>query len=71
MQNKQQLIVKALTPGELADLYEITTKTLKSMVDKHIDKVGKRGSKYFTSLQVKKNYDYLGVPKGVYKSDEW
>ena len=71
MQNEQQLIIKALTPGELADLYEITTKTLKSMVDMHKEKIGKRGSKYFTSLQVKKIYDCLGVPKGVYKSDEW
>ena len=71
MHENKGWMIKAFTPGELAGLYEITTKTLKSWIDPHIDMVGKRRSKYYTSLQVKKIFDCLGVPKGMYKSDVW
>ena len=62
MQDKNRTIPKALTPGELAAKYEVTTKTLKTWLDKYRDKIGERISKYYTPLQVQRIYDCIEPP---------
>ena len=63
MQNKNQILVMAQTPGQLAAKYGISTRTLKRRLDKFADKIGKRYSLYFTPLQVRTIYESLGIPK--------
>ena len=60
--NKNNQLPKAQTPGELAAKYEVTTKTLKTWLDKHRDKIGERISKYYTPLQVQRIYDCIEPP---------
>ena len=62
MQNENHWIIKALTPGELAAKYEVTTKTLKTWLDPHREKIGKRFSKYFTPRQVYIIYNCIEPP---------
>ncbi len=67
MQNENPPMIKALTPGELAVMYGVSTRTLQTWINMHAQFVGKRCSKYFTSLQVKKIYDCIGLPLAEYK----
>jgi DNA-binding transcriptional MerR regulator len=50
------------TPGELAALYRVSTKTLRTWLEPHLTKLGKRKSKYYTSRQVKIIFECVGEP---------
>ena len=55
-----------MTPGELAALYNVSTKTLKGWTDRHRAFIGERIGKFFSTLQVKKMYTCLGPPKDIF-----
>lgn len=67
MQTENKTIVKPLTPGELALLYGVSIKTLKTWIDNHKAFIGSRVAKYFTSLQVRKIYQCLGTPSSDFE----
>lgn len=64
-QNDYQYIAKPLTPGEVAKMYNVTTRTLKTWTDMHKEKIGKRAAKYFSTLQVIKIFECIGCPTAV------
>ena len=66
MQSNSQYIMKPSTPGEIADLYDVTTKTLKTWTDKHRQKIGEKAGKYFSTLQVKTIFECLGPPTKIF-----
>ena len=59
-QTKQQ--IKPYSPGELAEKYGISTKTLRTWLKMHHQHIGVRMGKYFTALQIRIIYERLGVP---------
>jgi DNA-binding transcriptional MerR regulator len=55
-------LVKPYTAKELAALYGVSTKTLRTWLQPHQDAVGKKVSRYFTALQIQVIFEKLGVP---------
>jgi uncharacterized protein YjcR len=47
---------------ELADIYGVSTKTLRTWILRHQDAIGDRMGKYYTTLQVKIIFERLGEP---------
>jgi uncharacterized protein YjcR len=62
MPAENQNWAKPLTPGELADMYGVSAKTLRTWLVKHEQKIGQRVAKYFTTRQVKMIYKCIGCP---------
>jgi DNA-binding transcriptional MerR regulator len=54
--------IKAYTPNELASLYGVTRKTLRTWLLPHQQDVGERISKYYTARQVRIIFERLGEP---------
>ena len=54
--------VKPYTTKEMAALYGVSPKTLRTWLLPHQDIVGKRVSRYYTSLQVQTIFERLGPP---------
>ncbi len=54
--------IKPYTPGELARLYKVSTRTLQTWLKPHVDAIGKRISLYYTALQVKAIFERIGLP---------
>ena len=54
--------VKPYTTKELAALYGVSPKTLRTWLLPHQEAVGKRVSRYYTSLQVHIIFERLGPP---------
>lgn len=67
MQNNNKPIVTALMPHEVAALYGVSKKTLSTWLSDYADEIGRRISRYFTTLQVKTIFDCIGPPPGKYK----
>jgi len=54
--------IKAYTPKEIAGLYGVSVKTLRTWLLPHQKLVGERRSKYYTARQVRIIFDCLGEP---------
>jgi len=50
------------TPGELATMYKVSRKTLRTWLLPHKPKIGKRISMYYTAKQVRMIFEVLGEP---------
>jgi hypothetical protein len=48
---------------ELASLYGVSTKTLRTWLTPHKEAIGERVSRYFTALQIQLIFDRLGLPQ--------
>lgn len=57
-----QPVVKAYTISELAALYGISTKTIKTWLKPHAEAIGMRHGRYFTTLQVRIIFEKIGEP---------
>ena len=53
---------KPYTMKELAALYGVSTKTLRTWLHPHQQAVGEKISRYYTSLQVRTIFEKLGSP---------
>ena len=62
MEREQLITIRPLTPGELADLYKVSKKTLRSWLLRHRELIGERVAKYYTTLQVRRIYECIGSP---------
>ena len=58
--------VYAMSPKEIAALYRVTTKTFRSWLKRKKVPLPVRAGLYYTPLEVKLIYRFLGSPK-----DEW
>jgi hypothetical protein len=56
-------LVKPYTVKELASLYGVSTKTLRTWLTPHKEAIGERVSRYFTALQIQLIFDRLGLPQ--------
>jgi hypothetical protein len=59
---KETVPVKPYMPKELAKLYDVTPKTLRTWLQPHQDAIGKRNGRYYTILQVQIIFEKLGNP---------
>jgi DNA-binding transcriptional MerR regulator len=57
-----EIAVRPLTTKELAALYGLSTKTLRTWLLPHQTTIGKKVSRYYTALQIKTIYNVLGYP---------
>ena len=57
-----QSIVKAYTISELAALYGISTKTIKTWLKPHAQAIGPRQGRYYTTLQIRIIFEKIGMP---------
>jgi DNA-binding transcriptional MerR regulator len=58
-----QTVVKPYTVKELAALYGVSPKTLRTWLLPHREAIGERVSRYFTALQVQLIFERLGRPQ--------
>lgn len=57
--------VKAYTITELARLYGISLKTMRTWLSPHQHHIGPRLGRYYTVLQVRRIFECLGQPDSV------
>lgn len=65
---KQQTHVQEMKPlnyKQLAAIYEVTHKTLKSWLEPFMEEIGEMRGKSFTLKQMRLIYDKLGEPKNL------
>ena len=62
MSTQKETLVKPYMAKELAELYGVSTKTLRTWLQPHMQAIGERKSRYFTALQVRIIFDKLGMP---------
>ncbi len=56
------VLIKAYTPGDLAQLYQVSPFTMKKWLRAHDAHIGKRVGRYYSILQVTIIFERLGVP---------
>ena len=61
--NNVQKEMKPLNYKQLAAIYEVSHKTLKSWLEPVMEEVGEMRGRFFTLKQVRIIYDKLGAPK--------
>ena len=54
--------VKAYSPAELANIYQVSKCTLNRWLKPYKEKIGKREGLYYTVKQVRVIFDALGLP---------
>lgn len=62
MSTTNEHLIRPYTVKELAALYGVSTKTLRTWMAPHKEAVGARVSRYFTALQIQIIFDRLGLP---------
>ncbi len=62
IQEQLQQQAKPLTMKELAALYGVSTKTLRTWMVPHKEMIGEKVSRYYTALQVRIIFERLGEP---------
>lgn len=62
MSTTNETKIKAYTPKELATLYGVSPKTLRTWLLPHQQDVGEKRSKYYTARQVRIIFERLGEP---------
>jgi hypothetical protein len=63
MSTTTETTVKPYTVKELAGLYGVSPKTLRTWLLPHKEVIGERVSRYFTALQIQLIFDRLGLPQ--------
>ena len=63
MNEMLRTIVKAYTISELAALYGISTKTIKTWLKPHVTAIGPRLGRYYTVLQIRIIFEKIGMPE--------
>ncbi len=61
----KKIKVKAYSPGELAEIYEVDRRTLKRWLAPFAEDIGNRRGRYYTIWQVKKIFEKLSLPGSV------
>ena len=56
---------KPCTVKELAGMYGVSPKTLRTWMEPHQAAIGERVSRYFTALQLQVIFDRLGLPPAM------
>ena len=62
MSTTSEITVKAYTISELAALYGISTKAIRTWLKPYAAIIGEKQGRYFTTLQVRIIFEKLGLP---------
>jgi len=62
MSTTNEITIRPYTAKELAALYGVSTKTLRTWLLPHQAAVGEKISRYFTALQIRIIFEKLGAP---------
>ena len=62
MTSTNETTVKAYTISELAALYGISIKTIKTWLQPHAELIGEKRGRYYTTLQVRMIFEKIGQP---------
>jgi len=62
MSTTNEITIRPYTAKELAALYGVSTKTLRTWLLPHQQAIGEKISRYFTSLQIRIIFEKLGSP---------
>lgn len=62
MSTTNETTVKVSTVKKLASLYGVSTKTFRTWLQPHQQKIGERRSRYYTARQVRIIIEILGEP---------
>ena len=57
-----EVTIKGYNLKELSALYGISTKCLRTWLHPHMDSIGEKQGRYFTTLQVRTIFEKLGIP---------
>ena len=60
--DEKELPLRPCNLKELAEQYSVSTKTLRTWLEPHLTRIGKRRSRYFTALQMRIIYECIGDP---------
>jgi len=59
---QNETVIRGYTLKELAALYGVSTKCLRTWMQPHNEHIGEKKGRYFTALQVRIIFDRLGLP---------
>jgi hypothetical protein len=62
MSTTNETLVRPYTNKELAALYGVSGKTLRTWLQAHKETIGDRAGRYYTSLQIRTIFHCLGSP---------
>jgi hypothetical protein len=62
MSTTSEITVKAYTTKELAALYGISSKTIKTWLQPYTQMIGEKRGRYYTTLQVRLIFEKIGLP---------
>jgi hypothetical protein len=62
---KEIFRLKAYTTKEMAELYDVTPKTFRTMIKPFLEEIGKRSGWYFNVNQVMTILKKCGIPKNL------
>jgi hypothetical protein len=62
MSTTGEITVKAYTTKELAALYGISSKTIKTWLQPYTTLIGEKRGRYYTTLQVRTIFEKIGEP---------
>jgi uncharacterized protein YjcR len=57
-----ELLIKGYTLKELSALYGVSTKCLRTWMEPHMEDIGEKKGRYFTTLQIRTIFEKLGEP---------
>lgn len=57
-----EVLIKGYTLKELSALYGVSTKCLRTWMEPHMESIGEKKGRYFTTLQVRTIFEKLGEP---------
>lgn len=59
----KKLQIKLYSQKELAQLYEVSPRTLKKWIEMHDEKIGKKNGRYYSLAQIELIFNLVGIPK--------
>ena len=62
MSTTNETIMRPATTKELAAMYGVSPKTFRTWLRPHLESVGERKSRYYTSRQIRIIFERLGEP---------
>jgi transposase len=59
--NNDAVVIKPYSLSELAEIYGVSTHTMKNWIRRHENSIGERVGRFYTTLQVKTIFQKLGL----------
>lgn len=63
--NNDAIVIRPYSLAELAEIYGVSTHTMRNWIKRHNNSIGERVGRFYTTLQVKTIFEKLGLPDGM------